>query len=72
MKLFMEIDLDNAAFEDDFEGELKRILGRVSAKVMNQRARADGCICDAPEVDDKILDVNGNTVGRLRLVKEEE
>jgi hypothetical protein len=55
MKLTIEIDLDNAAFEDNGWGEIVYCLSQVTRK-LNFRGRivADDC---------KILDTNGNTVG---------
>jgi len=69
MKIEITIDTDNAAFEDD-PGELRRILDTVTAKVTSQLAREPGCVCDAPEIDDKLLDINGNTVGRVRVTED--
>ncbi len=59
--------MDNAAFEDD-PTELRKILGTCYEKVLNQLAREPGCVCTALEVDDKLLDSNGNTVGTIKLV----
>jgi len=70
MKLTIEIEMDNDAFADEPETELARVLRTCTDKFQRQLARANYCLCDAPEVDDKLLDVNGNTVGRIRLVKE--
>jgi hypothetical protein len=67
-KLTIEIDMDKAAFYDQhYATELDRILRTVSRKVENQMAREIGCVCDAPEIDDKLLDINGNTCGSVRL-----
>lgn len=68
MRLDITINMDNAAFEDD-PGELLRILQTIPAKVEEQKARG-ACLCDAPEAGDKLLDINGNTVGHVTLTKE--
>lgn len=67
MKAIIEIELGNAAFEDDLYGELQRILGTVPRKVYKQLSRAGGCLCTAAEADDLLKDVNGNTVGTVRV-----
>jgi len=70
MKLTIEINMDNAAFDGPLCGELSRILSSVTRKVESQLERSPECICDAPEIDDKLLDINGNTVGSVRLQNE--
>jgi hypothetical protein len=67
LKVVIEVECTGAAFDENPIGELKRILRTVPAKVVNQLTREAGCVCVAPEADDKLLDVNGNTVGSLRL-----
>lgn len=59
MKLVLQIDCDNAAFEDDCNGEIARIL-RVAAKIANNdpRAMAAGI---------RLRDVNGNNVGYMQI-----
>lgn len=69
MKIRVEIECVNSIFEDDFHREVKRICRSIPGKVMKQLERPQ-CICDAPEVSDKLMDINGNTVGSVRLVKE--
>jgi hypothetical protein len=74
MKLIIEIEMDNDAF--DFVGggefnaahELSRILRDVPNKMVAQ-LRRPASLCDAPEAADKLLDINGNTVGSVRLEK---
>jgi hypothetical protein len=66
MKVIIEIVLDSDALQ--YVGELSRILTTVEGKVTVQRGRSSTCLCDAPEVSDKLLDTNGNTVGSVRLV----
>jgi len=63
MRLTIEIDMANAAFEDD-PGELGRILN-VAAQKAGEK------LLEEPEYERKLnlQDVNGNTVGHLRLVE---
>ena len=67
MKISIEIDCKDAALHDNLEEELRRILNTVTDKVLRQLDRDGRCICEALESDDKLLDVNGNTVGSLKL-----
>ena len=67
MKIVIELETDNAAFEDDFRFELKQTLNQAFNKILSQRKRKPGCICKAPESIDKLLDTNGNTVGSVRV-----
>lgn len=69
MKLTIELEMDNAAFDENPTLELSRIMETVAVKVSRQLQREDGCICVALEIDDKLLDANGNTVGFVRLEK---
>lgn len=62
MKAIIEIEMDNAAFEDDLHGELQRILGTVPRKVYGQLSCAGGT-----RKADLLKDVNGNTVGTVRV-----
>lgn len=66
MKVVIEIECDNAAFEDDFGAELSHILSTVPLRVLHQRHRP-GSACDATEWSDKLLDSNGNTVGKVEV-----
>jgi len=59
-KYLIEIDCDNAAFEyDNLEWELSDILRRASIKLSNG------------ELDFKLRDSNGNTVGSAYLEEDE-
>lgn len=60
-------ETDNAAFEDEPELEVDRLLRQARIKVFAQLARAPGCVCTAPEAGDKLLDSNGNTVGKVEV-----
>ncbi len=59
MKIVIEINCDNAAFEDDFEGEVERILKQVNPNLVFHR----------PIV---LYDVNGNSVGSATMTDDEE
>ena len=67
MKIKIEIDCENDALHNDPEGELRRILGMVPNKILKQLERDGRCICEAKESSDKLLDINGNTVGFVKL-----
>lgn len=56
----LKIDTDNAAFEDDPGFEVARILRRIADKLENGE--------DFSKFR-TVLDVNGNDVGRAKLVK---
>jgi len=56
MDITIKVNCDNAAFEDDMRGELKRILDQVVAHVVtNQRTEAN------------LYDTNGNKVGTVKV-----
>jgi hypothetical protein len=61
--LRIDVELDNAAFEDDFAGELRSVLAkiadRVAAEDLNDHRVGAG--------QGAVMDTNGNTVGRYRL-----
>lgn len=63
MKLIIEIDMENAAFEDDRWGEVSRILRTAQRKV----ERPFGYVPDVAGFDANLLDINGNTVGSVKL-----
>lgn len=69
MRIIIEINCGNDAFNDDPIGELSRILRTVPGKIANICGREAGCLCDAPETDDKLQDANGNTVGSIKVRK---
>jgi len=70
MRVTIEIDCDSAAFEDDIAEALRYVLATVPLKVQKQCLRPS-CLCNAPESADKLLDINGNTVGRIMVDKRE-
>ena len=70
-KVVIEIDCQGSAFEGDPIHEISRILARVPGKVVEQWERPDA-ISDAPESADKLLDINGSTVGKLTVWREGE
>ena len=59
-RYLIEIDCDNAAFEDNLEYELADILRKAAKKVSNG------------DLDFKLRDSNGNTVGSAYLEDGEE
>lgn len=71
MRVVITVNCDSAAFSrcDDPSVELSRILAGCVKKFRAQLEREPGCICDAPEADDKLLDLNGNTVGSIKVTR---
>jgi hypothetical protein len=70
MEIEIKINCDDAALEDDGgidEIELHRILCTVPPKITSQLERDSECICEAEESVDKLMDINGNTVGFLKV-----
>jgi len=61
MKITIEFDTENAAFEDDRFGEVSRILKNANKRVMD--CLEDGCGIRVP-----IKDINGNRAGILEVV----
>ena len=59
MKFTMEVNMDNAAFEDSPENELARILS-VAAEQVKASYRSRTC-----------QDINGNTVGQWNVEDED-
>lgn len=55
----IKINMDNAAFEDDPQGEVIRILGQVIGKINHGL-----CVADA---EGKLRDTNGNTCGSVEI-----
>lgn len=70
MKIKIEINCNGTALHDDLAGELDRILGTATSKVVAQLERSGRCICEALESTDKLLDINGNTVGTVEVIRE--
>lgn len=66
MKLTIEIAMDNAAFEDQPLHEVDRILASVYAKLSASLERVK---CGSDSDEEKLLDINGNTVGFMKLEK---
>lgn len=58
MEFTLTINMDNAAFEGNPGIELKRILERLARRNWDIDGRADGS---------KLMDVNGNSVGRWEV-----
>jgi hypothetical protein len=61
MKLLIEIDLDNAAFEkDNGVDEVERILTKLMDRDYPTIPQPSGWTCN-------LRDINGNTVGKARI-----
>lgn len=56
----VNLDCSSAAFEDNTEGEVARILREIADRVENRDAKFPGFY-------QTIHDINGNDVGRWRL-----
>lgn len=63
MKFTLELNLDNAAFEDFGGAELSRIL-RMCANHFDDSVILEPC-------ERKLMDVNGNTIGGFAVVEED-
>jgi len=61
MKITIEFDTENAAFEDDRFGEVSRILEFAERKTLN-------CLYDGGGIRVPIKDINGNRAGILEVV----
>ena len=69
MKIQIEIDCGSAVVHDYFEEELLRILDTASTKLIEQLERDKCCVCELREADYKLIDINGSTVGSLKVVQ---
>lgn len=58
MKIIIEIETDNAAFEDDYKGELYRVLGAITAHIHQGLETFP------------IKDTNGNVIGFFKTIEE--
>ena len=63
-RVIMELDLDNASFEDDLVGEVAVVMEAVAEKIV---AMYEG---EGPNED--IFDSNGNVVGEVRMEFDED
>ena len=63
-RVIMELDLDNASFEDDIEGELAVVMEAVAEKIV--------AMYQGEGSNDDIFDSNGNVVGEVRMEFEED
>jgi hypothetical protein len=66
MTFNMTVDLDNAAFDDDYDGpaELARILDRTAGLIRGFRSLGEDRL-KGPGV---VRDINGNTVGTWEVL----
>jgi hypothetical protein len=67
MIIKLEFRCDGAAFDDEPSQEMHRVLETVPRKVVAVLAREalKDTVCDAPEADDLLLDINGNVIGKI-------
>jgi hypothetical protein len=56
MRFFVEIETDNAAFEDSPGSEIARILRGIASRVQDVRG-------EVADEEFRVMDVNGNKVG---------
>lgn len=61
MKITIEITCDNAAFEEDLEGEVQTVLDRAMAK-FHVLLRDESV---------RLVDSNGNKIGKMTLESDE-
>jgi len=66
MKVQITFECDNAAFEDNFSGEIRQICYQIRDKIHEQLGRIP-CICTVPESADIIFDTNGNPIGKIEI-----
>ena len=64
MKITITIDTDNAAFEEGLGWELHRVLEDAERKAMQLLTTSD-----PKERSEELFDVNGNTVGDVRIAR---
>ena len=71
MKFLLEIEMDNAAFEIDPDGEVIKLLEdslRYVPLIIHGFNKKNGCYCN--ETNTHIIsDSNGNTVGSMAIVE---
>jgi hypothetical protein len=68
MDIRIEINCDDDELHSNFSNELPRILGTIPEKILSQLIRDGRCLCTALESSDKLLDINGNTVGTVKVL----
>jgi len=67
MNLIININLDNAAFEDDSEAELENIFWQIASEMDFPRATLLSRARDHYKYT--VRDTNGNTVGNLEVTE---
>lgn len=67
MKILLDFSTENAAFQDEPEHEITRIMDKAKEKVQE-----GVCDPDAPNTDQQwpLLDTNGNTIGAIHAIKD--
>lgn len=61
MKITIEINCDNAAFEDDAGGEIARILNSIASEAQEFYHPTNNRMCPV------VRDINGNKVGTVTV-----
>lgn len=67
MRVVIEFETDNAAFENNFTDEVEGVLQRAIIRVL-RRVQVDE-ESEINEGSDALHDTNGNSIGRVRLSK---
>lgn len=60
MYIGIEFETNNSAFEEDFEGEIKRILTQAEKKIVSTKNQSFN-----------LKDVNGNAVGKVSIYEDD-
>ena len=63
-RVIMELDLDNASFEDDIVGELAVVMEAVAEKIVG--------LYEGEGPSEDIFDSNGNVVGQVTMEYDED
>ena len=61
MKIKIQINMDGAAFEDDWKEGVAYVLSELLVNLLHEEASVDKI---------NLRDINGNTVGRVEVVNE--
>ena len=66
MKITITFETDNAAFEDDFQGEIRHLLAQARDGIFAQLDGTEGCWKPEPG-EHPLRDINGNKVGKVEV-----
>ncbi len=67
MKITIEFDTDNGSFEVDQYGEVKRILQQVGSYTYQYMLHPNYQLDRNNDKGHKIVDTNGNTIGKFKI-----